>query len=214
MSALNPDDILNGYINGIFPMAEADGTIYWYSPNPRAIIPIDSYKPARSLRPILNKNYFEIRVNADFEGVMRGCSAPRSKEPGTWISEDIIASYTELHRFGYAHSVEAYRENRLVGGLYGVSINGVFFGESMFTIESNASKVAFHYLIQLLKVNGFVLLDTQFINDNVLRYGAIEIPREQYLEKLRNALKVKVRFNGTPLRQIVAGNLNAPFPQK
>ncbi|KQS33118.1 leucyl/phenylalanyl-tRNA--protein transferase [Dyadobacter sp. Leaf189] len=198
MSALNPDDILNGYINGIFPMAEADGTIYWYSPNPRAIIPIDTYKPSRSLRPVLNRNYFEIRVNTDFEGVMRGCSAPRVKEPGTWISEDIIASYTELHRFGYAHSVEAYRENRLVGGLYGVSINGVFFGESMFTVESNASKVAFHYLIQILKHNKFVLLDTQFINDNVLRYGAIEIPREEYLDLLHKALKVKVRFNGVP----------------
>ena len=179
MSALSPDDILNGYINGIFPMAEADGTIYWYSPNPRAIIPLDTYKPSKSLRPVLNKNYFEIRIDSDFEGVMRGCAAPRIKEPGTWISEDIIESYSELHRFGYAHSVEAYRENRLVGGLYGVSINGVFFGESMFTVESNASKVAFHYLIEILKHNGFRLLDTQFINDNVLRYGAIEIPRSR-----------------------------------
>jgi leucyl/phenylalanyl-tRNA--protein transferase len=206
MSALNPDDILNGYINGIFPMAEADGTIYWYSPNPRAIIPIDTYQPSRSLRPVLNKKYFEIRVNADFEGVMRGCSGPRAKEQGTWISEEIIDSYSALHRYGYAHSVESYRDNKLVGGLYGVAINGVFFGESMFTIESNASKVAFHYLMQILKVNGFILLDTQFINDNVLRYGAIEIPREEYLDKLKKALKVKVRFNGTPLAQIVQGN--------
>jgi leucyl/phenylalanyl-tRNA--protein transferase len=203
MSALNPDDILNGYINGIFPMAEPDGTIYWYSPNPRAIIPFENYKPSKSLRPIINKNHFEIRVNTDFEGVMRGCSGPRAKESGTWISEDIIASYTELHRYGYAHSVEAYRENQLVGGLYGVSINGVFFGESMFTIESNASKVAFHYLIQILKLNGFALLDTQFINDNVLRYGAVEIPRDEYLNLLSNALKVKVRFDGTPVVGIV-----------
>ncbi|WP_439557956.1 leucyl/phenylalanyl-tRNA--protein transferase [Dyadobacter sp.] len=206
MSALSPDDILNGYINGIFPMAEADGTIYWYSPNPRAIIPLNAYKPSKSLRPILNKNYFEIRIDSDFEGVMRGCAAPRTKEPGTWISEDIIESYSELHRFGYAHSVEAYRENRLVGGLYGVSINGVFFGESMFTVESNASKVAFHYLIEILKHNGFRLLDTQFINDNVLRYGAIEIPREEYLDMLGKALKVKARFNGVPFTQGVQLN--------
>ncbi|MCF0053041.1 leucyl/phenylalanyl-tRNA--protein transferase [Dyadobacter sp. LJ53] len=203
MSAISTDDLLNGYINGIFPMAEADGTIYWYSPNPRAIIPIDTYKPSRSLRPVLNKKYFEIRVNQDFEGVMRGCSAPRATEQGTWISEEIIASYTALHELGYAHSVEAYRENKLVGGLYGVSINGVFFGESMFSYESNASKVAFHYLIQILRMNRFVLLDTQFINDNVLRYGAIEIPRDEYLDQLQQALKSKRRFNGNVLEDIL-----------
>lgn len=199
MSAISTDDLLNGYINGIFPMAEADGTIYWYSPNPRAVIPIDTYKPSRSLRPVINKRHFEIRINTNFEGVMRGCSLPRTAEPGTWISEEIIESYTALHRLGYAHSVEAWREERLVGGLYGVSINGVFFGESMFTIESNASKVAFHYLIQILRLNRFTLLDTQFINDNVLRYGAIEIPREEYLDRLQKALKLKRRFTGTVL---------------
>ncbi|MCF0038932.1 leucyl/phenylalanyl-tRNA--protein transferase [Dyadobacter fanqingshengii] len=203
MSAISTDDLLNGYINGIFPMAEADGTIYWYSPNPRAVIPIDTYKPSRSLRPVLNKKYFEIRVNADFEGVMRGCSAPRATEQGTWISEEIISSYTALHELGYAHSVETYRGNKLVGGLYGVSINGVFFGESMFSAESNASKVAFHYLIQILRMNRFVLLDTQFINDNVLRYGAIEIAREEYLDQLQKALKLKRRFNGHVLEDIL-----------
>ena len=184
-------------------MAEADGTIYWYSPNPRAIIPIDTYKPSKSLRPVLNRKHFEIRVNWDFEGVMRGCSAPRATEEGTWISEEIIASYTALHELGYAHSVETYREDKLVGGLYGVSINGVFFGESMFSYESNASKVAFHYLIQILRMNRFVLLDTQFINDNVLRYGAIEIPREAYLDQLQQALKLKRRFNGKVLEDIL-----------
>lgn len=203
MSAISTDDLLNGYINGIFPMAEADGTIYWYSPNPRAVIPIETYKPSKSLRPVLNKKYFEIGVDRDFEGVMRGCSAPRATEPGTWISEEIIESYTALHELGYAHSVETYRENRLVGGLYGVSINGVFFGESMFSYESNASKVAFHYLIQILRMNRFVLLDTQFINDNVLRYGAIEIPREAYLDQLQQALKLKRRFNGKVLEDIL-----------
>jgi leucyl/phenylalanyl-tRNA---protein transferase len=195
MSEITPEDVLNGYINGIFPMAEADGSIYWYSPNPRAIIPIETYKPAKSLKPVLNKKHFEMRVNADFEGVMRGCSMPRVKEPGTWISEDIISCYTDLHNLGYAHSVESYREGKLVGGLYGVSINGVFFGESMFTIESNASKVAFHYLMQLLRLNKFALLDTQFINDNVRRYGAIEIPREDYLDRLRDALKTEAAFD-------------------
>jgi leucyl/phenylalanyl-tRNA--protein transferase len=199
MSAISTDDLLNGYINGIFPMAEADGTIYWYSPNPRAIIPIDTYKPSKSLRPVINKKYFDIRINTDFEGVMRGCSLPRASEPGTWISEEIIESYTALHRLGYAHSVEAWREDRLVGGLYGVSINGVFFGESMFTLESNASKVAFHYLMEILRHNRFILLDTQFMNDNVLRYGAIEIPRNEYLDLLEKALKTKRRFTAAVL---------------
>ncbi len=155
MTTLTADDLLYGYINGIFPMAEPDGTIYWYSPDPRAIIPIDTYKPPKSLRPVINKRTFEIRVDSDFEGVMRGCAGPRTQEDGTWISEDIISAYTDLHKLGYAHSVEAYRENKLVGGLYGVSINGVFFGESMFSYESNSSKVAFHYLIEILRVNGF-----------------------------------------------------------
>lgn len=183
-------------------MAESDGTIFWYSPNPRAVIPIDTYKPSKSLRPVLNKKYFEIRIDADFEGVMRGCSGPRANEQGTWISEPIIEAYTSLYHLGYAHSVESYREGKLVGGLYGVSINGVFFGESMFSRESNASKVAFHYLMQLLKLNRFVLLDTQFINDNVLRYGAIEIPRDEYLDLLQKALKVKRRFDGGVLEDL------------
>jgi leucyl/phenylalanyl-tRNA--protein transferase len=199
MSEISPDDILNGYINGIFPMAEQDGSIYWYFPNPRAIIPIDTYKPSKSLRPVINKNYFQIKVNTNFEAVMRGCSGPRVGDPGTWISESIISSYTALHQLGYAHSVESYRDDRLVGGLYGVALSGVFFGESMFTIESNASKVAFHYLIQILRLNRFALLDTQFINDNVLRYGAIEIPREEYLDLLQQALKMKRRFDGKVL---------------
>ena len=104
---------------------------------------------------VLNKKYFEIRINTDFEGVMRECSGPRTDESGTWISEEIIATYTALHQMGFAHSVEAYRNDKLAGGLYGVCINGVFFGESMFSAESNASKVAFHYLIQILRKNGF-----------------------------------------------------------
>jgi len=194
MLEITAEDLLNAYINGIFPMAETDGTIYWYSPDPRAVIPIPTYKPSKSLRPVINKNVFEVRIDCDFEGVMRGCAEPRSSEEGTWISEEIIAAYTELYELGYAHSVEAYRNNKLVGGLYGVTISGAFFGESMFSRESNASKVAFHYLIQILKENNFDLLDTQFINDNVRRYGAIEIPRDEYLKQLKVALKTKRRF--------------------
>jgi leucyl/phenylalanyl-tRNA--protein transferase len=195
MLDITADDLLNAYINGIFPMADADGSIYWYSPDPRAIIPIHTYKPAKSLRPVINKQTFEIRVDFDFEGVMRGCAGPRPTEEGTWISEEIISAYTELYSIGYAHSVEAYRDNILVGGLYGVCISGAFFGESMFSRESNASKVAFHYLMCILKENGFKLLDTQFINENVRRYGAIEISRDEYLRQLKAALQANRKFS-------------------
>jgi leucyl/phenylalanyl-tRNA---protein transferase len=201
MLDITAEDLLHGYINGIFPMAEADGTIYWYSPDPRAVIPISTYKPSKSLRPIINQNVFEIRVDYNFEAVMRGCAAPRSTEEGTWISEEIIAAYTALHKIGYAHSVEAYHNDQLVGGLYGVCIGGAFFGESMFSVESNASKIAFHYLMQILKINNFLLLDTQFINDNVKRYGAIEIPRETYLQQLKSALKLNSKFSTASLSE-------------
>jgi leucyl/phenylalanyl-tRNA--protein transferase len=194
MIKLTPDDLIYGYINGIFPMADSDGTLYWYSPDPRAIIPIDTYKPPKSLRPVLNKNYFEIRFNHNFEGVMRGCAVARSDSDDTWISEEIIDAYTGLNSMGLAHSVEAYLDNELVGGLYGVSIGAAFFGESMFYTQPNASKVAFHYLIQTLLQQGFELLDTQFINDNVKRFGAIEISKANYLNLLRKATAKKARF--------------------
>lgn len=194
MNLLTADDLIYGYINGIFPMADADGTLYWYSPDPRAIIPIDAYRPARSLRPVLNKNTFEIRINQNFEGVMRQCAAPRAQEEGTWISENIIEAYTKLHHLGMAHSIETYQGGTLVGGLYGVAIGAAFFGESMFHQVSNASKVAFHALMEILRERNFILLDTQFINDNVRRFGAVEIPKVEYLARLRQAIAIKARF--------------------
>ncbi len=194
MTNLTADDLLYGYMSGIFPMADSDGTLYWYSPEPRAIIPIDTYKPAKSLRPILNKQTFEIRINHDFKGVMRGCARIRAGEDSTWISEEIITAYTELYDMGYAHSVEAYVDNTLAGGLYGVAIGGAFYGESMFYNVPNASKVAFHYLIERLRERQYYLLDTQFINDNVKRYGAIEIPRAEYMFRLRIALQQRCQF--------------------
>ena len=199
MTFLSADDLIYGYMNGIFPMADSDGTLYWYSPDPRAIIPIDTYKPSKSLRPILNKSYFEIRINHDFKGVMRGCASPREGDEATWISEEIISAYTELHHLGFAHSVETYLENQLVGGLYGVSIGAAFFGESMFYHEPNASKVAFHFLIEILRKQGYDLLDTQFMNDNVRRYGAIEIPRADYIKLLKKALEKPCVFTETAL---------------
>lgn len=202
MPFLSADDLIYGYMNGIFPMADSDGTLYWYSPDPRAIIPLDTYKPAKSLRPVLNKSLFEVRLNHDFEGVMRGCASPRDDDDATWISEEIIQAYTDLHRLGFAHSVETYFENRLVGGLYGVAIGATFFGESMFHTVSNASKVAFHYLIENLRKQGFELLDTQFINDNVRRFGAIEIPKSDYIRLLKRATQKKARFTEISIDQI------------
>jgi leucyl/phenylalanyl-tRNA--protein transferase len=192
---LSAQQLLYGYANGIFPMAEGKkGRIYWYAPDPRAIIPIHTYRPQRSLRPVINQNIFEIRFNTCFEKVIRHCAQPREADPGTWISEEIIRAYSELHTYGFAHSVEAYFEGELAGGLYGVALGAAFFGESMFHLKPNASKVAFHFLIEQLKKQGFELLDTQFINDNVLRYGAIEIPQKEYLARLVKAIEKKVSF--------------------
>lgn len=194
MERLSADDLIYGYVNGIFPMADNDGNLDWYSAEPRAIIPINTYKPSNSLRPILNKKQFEIRVNTNFEAVMKGCTQPRADSSETWISQEIIDAYCSLHQMGLAHSVEAYFENELVGGLYGVAIGAAFFGESMFYRQANASKVAFHYLIEILKKQGYVLLDTQFMNENVRRYGAIEIPKEDYFILLEKSIKQKTIF--------------------
>jgi leucyl/phenylalanyl-tRNA--protein transferase len=194
MKAPSVNELLNAYVNGVFPMADPDGTIYWYAPNLRAIIPIYDFKPSKSLRPFINQSRFEIKVNADFEGTMRECSKPRLDANDTWISEELIASYTALYQKGFAHSVEAYQDGILVGGLYGVAIGAAFFGESMFHTVSNASKVAFYYLIEILKKRNYQLLDSQFINDNVARYGAIEIPKVIYEQKLMEAVKNRLVF--------------------
>jgi len=194
LPTLTPDDLIYGYTNGIFPMSDATNQLYWYSPDPRAIIPLKSYKIQKSLRPVINKKVFEVRYNTDFEQVMRYCSQPRQGDSDTWISEEIINAYTDLHKLGMAHSVETYIDNRLVGGVYGVSIGAVFFGESMFHLVPNASKVAFHYLVQTLKRNDYQLLDTQFMNDNVKRFGAVEIPKAAYLLQLKVALSEKTNF--------------------
>lgn len=196
---LTANDLVYGYMNGIFPMADGDGTLYWYSPDPRAIIPIDTYKTPKSLRPLINQKKFEIKVNTNFEAVMRSCASARKGDAETWISEEIIEAYCELNESGLAFSVETYLDTILVGGLYGVSIGGAFFGESMFYKVSDASKVAFHYLMKILKYQGYELLDTQFINDNVKRFGAIEIPRGEYIKALKISLEKSCLFTDEAL---------------
>jgi len=184
LNIIEPDLLLAAYSAGYFPMADSrHGQIRWYSPDPRAIIPLDSFKISRSLRQTMKKNLFDVRLNASFEDVMRRCA----EREDTWISEEIVQSYRELHRLGNAHSVESWREGRLVGGLYGVTLGAAFFGESMFSIERDASKVALVSLVERLRKNDFELLDTQFITAHLAGFGAIEIPRKNYLLLLKKA---------------------------
>lgn len=188
---ITADLILYGYTRGVFPMADPDtGEIAWYSPDPRGILPIDTWKPKRSLRNLMNRGWYEFRINTDFDAVIRHCA----NRDETWISHDIIHLYTELHHRGFAHSVEVWREGELRGGLYGVAINGAFFGESMFSLESNTSKLALHFLIQAMKKRGLVLLDTQWITSHLDFLGGVYIPRQDYMRRLSRAMQLAVSF--------------------
>lgn len=192
---LTPDLLIAAYCQGIFPMADGDGEIHFYEPKIRAIIPLDEgfHVPGRLARTVRNGR-FEPRFDTAFEQVIRACAAPRP-DGGDWISEEIVEAYCELHRLGYAHSVECWREGRLVGGLYGVAIKGLFAGESMFHHERDASKVALVHLVERLQAGGFVLLDSQYITgDHMRQFGAVEIPRADYHRRLRAALRVEARF--------------------
>jgi len=166
------------------------GEIAWYSPDPRAIIPLEEFKVPRSLRLVIKKGIFEIRINTRYEEVMRGCA--RREE--TWISEEIIRSYVRLHELGYAHSVEAWKNGRLAGGLYGVALAGAFFGESMYSLERDASKTALVFLVERMRERGFGLLDTQYNTPHLARFGAKEISRAEYLRRLHAALAIDSKF--------------------
>lgn len=186
-----PSQILLGaYSAGYFPMAGPDGNIRWYSPDPRTIIPLEGFNIPRSTRQILNKKVFRIQIDAGFESVIAGCAGREE----TWINDEILESYVELHRLGYAHSIESHDEEGLAGGLYGVAIGGAFFGESMFSFRSGGSKAALAFLLNHLVKNSFTLLDTQFITPHLQMFGAREIPRSEYLEMLRKAIAVPSLF--------------------
>ena len=182
--------LLEAYCSGIFPMGTDHGEIAWYSPDPRGIIPLDAFHVPHGLRRTLKKGRFEVRINEAFEEVIRACAARAE----TWISKEIIASYLNLHQLGYAHSVEAWRDGRLAGGLYGVALYGAFFGESMFHYETDASKVALVALVRRLQERQYRLLDTQFITSHLQTFGAVEISRGKYLRLLRQALALDCRF--------------------
>ena len=174
-------------------MAHEDG-IYWYQPDPRAILPLNAVHVPRSLQRTMGKRPYQLHVNTAFEAVMRFCAAPAPGREETWINEELIVAYTRLHQLGYAHSVESWHNGRLVGGLYGISIGGFFAGESMFSREPDASKIALIHLIERLNTRRFQLLDVQFMTNHLRRFGAVEIPDAQYQEKLHHALLIDTAF--------------------
>ena len=187
------DALLSAYANGWFPMAVAPGEIRWYSPDPRGIIPLDTFHVSRRLARSLRHHRFEIRVDTSFRAVIQAC-ADREDADGDWIDEEIIESYCALHEQGSAHSVETWEDGVLVGGLYGVAIRGAFFGESMFHRVGDASKAALASLVDRLRARRYALLDTQWVTEHLAQFGAIEIPRRRYLRMLDDALKVDVSF--------------------
>jgi leucyl/phenylalanyl-tRNA--protein transferase len=191
---LTPFLLLNAYSQGIFPMADHDGAIYWYDPDPRAILPLDDFHVPRRLARTMRQGQFDIKVDTAFEAVMRACAEPAAGRETSWINDEIIRVYTELFQSGFAHSVESWQAGNLVGGLYGVSLRGLFAGESMFSRETDASKVALVHLVERLRLGGFSLLDTQFTTAHLTRFGVIEIPRDEYKLRLAEAMLVDANF--------------------
>ena len=188
------DALLTAYASGWFPMAVAEGEIRWYSPDPRGIIPLDTFHVPTRLARSLRKAAFEIRVNTNFRAVITACSQ-REDTDGNWIDREIIESYCLLHGAGFAHSVETWQDGVMVGGLYGVALQGAFFGESMFHNVNDASKAALVALVDKLRAGGYVLLDTQWVTEHLLQFGAVEVPRRRDLRMLDEALKVDATFS-------------------
>jgi leucyl/phenylalanyl-tRNA--protein transferase len=188
---LLPEILLNAYSRGIFPMADDDGEVLWFCPDPRTIIELDGFHVPKTLGQLYRQDRFELTVNRGFHAVITECA---DRPEGTWISPDFVEVYGRLHEMGYAHSVEAWLGGELAGGLYGVTVGGAFCGESMFHQRRDASKVALVYLVERLVERGFQLLDVQFMTPHLARFGAVEIPREQYLQRLAEAIELPCRF--------------------
>ena len=193
MIPLDPETLLSAYSQGAFPMTDRDGQTRWYTADPRGVLPLDSFHIPKSLAQIVRQKKFEIRINHDFRATMRACmTCPRD---GSWISEELLAAYCKLHELNHAHSVESWRDGKLTGGLYGVTLGGAFFGESMFHNERDASKVALVHLVDRLRERGFTLLDAQAQTSHLAQFGCVQIPARQYLSKLREALVRRCEFH-------------------
>ena len=192
---LTPQRLLSAYMAGIFPMADEVGGVHWLAPDPRAIIELDGLQISRSLRTVLRRGKFQLKIDVAFEEVITACS---DREDGTWISHEIVMAYCALRDLGYAHSVEAWINGRLAGGLYGVALGGAFFGESMFHRETDASKAALVFLVHRMQERGMRLLDVQFMTPHLRSLGATEIPRNEYERRLSLAVKLPVCFGNHP----------------
>jgi leucyl/phenylalanyl-tRNA--protein transferase len=191
-----PDLLIRAYASGVFPMSESadDPEVFWVRPETRGIIPLEGFHTPKSLSKTIRRHDFDIRRDADFDGVIDGCAESKPGRQRTWINGPIREAYGELFRRGLCHTVEAWREDRLVGGLYGVTLGRAFFGESMFARERDASKVCLAHLVAHLRERGFVLLDTQFTTEHLKRFGAIDVPRNRYERMLADALSGEARF--------------------
>jgi leucyl/phenylalanyl-tRNA--protein transferase len=189
---ITPELLLHGYASGVFPMSDSvdDPRIYWVDPQQRGIFPLDRFHVSRSLTRHIKKAPFKVTVNQCFSAVVRACA----NRPETWINAEIFDLYTQLHTMGFAHSIEVMEGKELVGGVYGVVLNGAFFGESMFSTRTDASKIALTYLVARLKFGGFCLFDTQFLTDHLASMGAVEIPRADYRAELEKALQTDADF--------------------
>jgi len=196
MIEFSPELVLKAYACGVFPMSECkdDPSVFWVDPDWRGVIPLDAFHLPRRLARTVRSGKFQITVNKDFDQVIRKCSESTPKRVESWINGGIVEVYNELHHQGNAHSVECWRGKQLVGGLYGVSLGAAFFGESMFSRERDASKVALVHLVERLRAGGYTLLDTQFVTPHLSNFGAIELPRGTYLEQLRAALEHEATF--------------------
>jgi leucyl/phenylalanyl-tRNA--protein transferase len=204
---VTPQVLLRAYSIGLFPMAEdaGDDQLFWVDPEKRAIFPLEQFKVSRSLAKTIRSDRFEVRIDYDFEAVIDACAAPAADRENTWINRDIRRLYGELYDMGFVHTVECWREERLVGGLYGVALRAAFFGESMFHRETDASKVALAHLIARLRRGGYRLLDTQFMTEHLASLGAIEITRDDYHAKLAAAIEETGNFFAWPREQRITG---------
>jgi leucyl/phenylalanyl-tRNA--protein transferase len=212
---MTPEILLKAYQVGIFPMSESadDPELFWVDPERRGILPLDEFHLPRRLRRVVRQDRFEVRVDSDFAATLAACAEATEKRPNTWINAEITSLYVALHARGAAHSVECWQDDALVGGLYGVSIGGAFFGESMFSRVADASKVALVHLVALMRVGGYRLLDLQFVTPHLAQFGAIEMPRAHYRRLLAEALRYRgvfaFGFGGTAGRGAGVGALGA-----
>lgn len=190
---ITPDILLSAYAQGLFPMAETRESqeLRWFDPDPRGILPLDSFHVPRRLQQTMRQNPYRLSFDEDFSGVIHGCATARAE---TWINAEIISLYTQLHERGFAHSVEAWKGDMLAGGVYGIAMGGAFFGESMFSTAKDASKIALAHLVAHLNAQGYSLFDTQFVNPHIAQFGALSIQRHQYHAQLANALTQRVYF--------------------